>query len=241
MRMLSDPLIANGDINDWQHRAILLAFLAQEQPKLALKYSRIRKPPLKGTLDIKLQTTILVANGMIPEAFQYQRKKRNTLNADEMLKNFFEKAEAQGKLDSVLQLSLMPVEEKALISFLQSAEKVGSQEILLMYYLQRSRYHEAMKLNEHLNSLPMGQARKEDRMAIMDRYSKANLIPNTLMHRYGPGTSLSDSLKLRNPVIRKPVPMSVEMRSRDFNPVFHASVIQEEMEKRRAETENRAC
>ena len=52
--MLLDPLISNNDIAGWQHRAILVLFLVQNQPKLALKYSRIRKPPHKDLADIQL-------------------------------------------------------------------------------------------------------------------------------------------------------------------------------------------
>eukprot|EP00095_Tigriopus_kingsejongensis_P000853 maker-scaffold1106_size62344-snap-gene-0.11 protein:Tk00853 transcript:maker-scaffold1106_size62344-snap-gene-0.11-mRNA-1 annotation:"protein elys" len=54
MTMLTDPLISNQDITDWQHRVILVLFLVQDQPKLALKYSRIRKPPQKDLTDIQL-------------------------------------------------------------------------------------------------------------------------------------------------------------------------------------------
>ena len=134
---------------------------------------------------------------MVHESFQFQRSKRNTANAGPMLQYFFERAEALGKLDSVLQLSLMSVEEKALITFLRNSAKTGSQEVLLMYYLQRSRYSEAMHLNEQLNSRPHGFS--STRQAIMDRYSKANLIPNSLLNRYAPGTSLSERLKLKVP------------------------------------------
>ena len=45
LEMLLDPLIHGNDILLWQHRAILCAFLVQNQPKLALKYSKIRQPP----------------------------------------------------------------------------------------------------------------------------------------------------------------------------------------------------
>lgn len=57
LKMLLDPLISNADIQDWQHRSILLAFLTQDQPKLALKYSRMRKPPQKDLKDIQLHVS----------------------------------------------------------------------------------------------------------------------------------------------------------------------------------------
>ncbi|QQP38074.1 AT hook containing transcription factor 1, partial [Caligus rogercresseyi] len=54
MGMLLDPLILDKDIKAWEHRAIIVAFLVQDQPKAALKYSRIRKPPVRDAFDIKL-------------------------------------------------------------------------------------------------------------------------------------------------------------------------------------------
>ena len=77
-----------------------------------------------------------MGNGMVHEAFQYQRQRRNTSNASEMMQYFYDRAEKLGKLDSVLQMSLMLVEERELVDFLQRSDRPSSQEVLLMYYLQ---------------------------------------------------------------------------------------------------------
>ena len=63
----------------------------------------IRRPPQRDLADIQLQVAILMANGMVHEAFQYQRQRRNTSNATEMMQYFYDRAEKLGKLDSVLQ------------------------------------------------------------------------------------------------------------------------------------------
>ena len=55
VNMLLDPLISSNDIEAWQHRAVLVSLLAQGHPKLALKYSRIRKPPQKDLADIQVK------------------------------------------------------------------------------------------------------------------------------------------------------------------------------------------
>lgn len=55
--MLLDPLVCGNDITDWQHRAILIAFLIQDRPKLALKYTQIRQPPQKDITDIQLHVS----------------------------------------------------------------------------------------------------------------------------------------------------------------------------------------
>ena len=49
-------------------------------------------------------------------------------------------------------MSLMLAEERELVDFLQRSDRPSSQEVLLMYYLQRSRYSEAVALNEQLDS-----------------------------------------------------------------------------------------
>ena len=179
MVMLLDPLVLANDITLWQHRAIVISFLVQDQPKLALKYSKIRQPPQKDIVDVQLHGAVLLANGMVHEAFQFQRQKgRNSeLERIQLLSYFFAKAEVLGKLDTILQLPLMISEENALEQYLKEGIKAHTklrQEVLLMYYLQRSRFSEAINLNEHLERLAhSGKNSVSDntRKAIMERYA----------------------------------------------------------------------
>jgi len=179
MVMLLDPLILGNDILVWQHRAILVSFLVQDQPKLALKYTKIRQPPQKDIFDVELNVAILLANGMVHEAFQFQRQKgRNSEHERvQLLSYFFAKSEMLGKLDSILQLPLAISEEKALERYLKegiNSNTNSRQEVLLMYYLQRSRFHEAMGLNEHLEKQSSSRkpcASENTRRAIMERYA----------------------------------------------------------------------
>lgn len=55
--ILLDPLIKPKDILLWQHRSVLISLLVQDQPKLALKYVKIRQPPQKDLFDIQLQVS----------------------------------------------------------------------------------------------------------------------------------------------------------------------------------------
>ena len=203
MVMLLDPLILGNDILLWQHRAILVAFLVQDHPKLALKYTKIRQPPHKDIFDVQLNVAILLANGMVHEAFQFQRQKgRNSEHErTELLAYFFSKAEAMGKLDSILQLPLTISEEKALERYLKDGMNSSTplrREVLLMYYLQRSRFSEAMTLNEHLEKEVLTGSRRicgseNTRKAIMERY--AHRLPNVGGRVQHGGTS--DMVKIR--------------------------------------------
>ena len=179
MVMLLDPLVLGNDISLWQHRAIVISFLVQDQAKLALKYCKIRQPPQKDMIDVQLQVAVLLANGMVHEAFQFQRQKgRNSeLERIQLLSYFFSKAEALGKLDTILQLPLMISEETALERYLKEGIEAHTklrQEVLLMYYLQRSRFSEALNLNEHLErqaNLGNNSISDNTRKAIMERYA----------------------------------------------------------------------
>ena len=203
MVMLLDPLILGNDILVWQHRAILVAFLVQDQSKLALKYTKIRQPPHTDIFDVQLHVAILLANGMVHEAFQFQRQKGRNSEQEriELLSYFFTKAEALGKLDSILQLPLMISEEKALERYLKDGMNSGThsrQEVLLMYYLQRSRFSEAMALNEHLEKQTLTSSRRiygseNTRKAIMERY--AHRLPNIGGRQQGRG--MSDRINIR--------------------------------------------
>ena len=47
------------------NRAVLTALLAQGQHTLALKYTRIRRPPILEEKDVQLQISVLLQNGAI--------------------------------------------------------------------------------------------------------------------------------------------------------------------------------
>lgn len=53
-------------------------------------------------------------------------------------------------VDQLLQLPLTDQEEKHLIEYLSTTTEAYGKELLVMYYLQRARYVEAIRLNEKL-------------------------------------------------------------------------------------------
>ena len=216
--MMLDPLLQEDDLTPVHHRAILVSLLAQSQPTLALKYTRIRRPPCMLPQDVSLHTSVLLANGAIQEAFTFQRSRRGTASSSNILAQFYRKAEELGKLDAVLQLSLTSNEEKEFVSFLQASKRVDSQEVLLMYYLQRSRFTEAMQLNQGLKT--MGKGGSSAREAIMDRYN--HILPslaNTLGTRRVTLTSAHG-------MCSRPVPLSVTLQDRNIRLNSHATAIE---------------
>ena len=63
--MMLDPLLMEDDLSPDHHRAILVSLLAQGQPALALKYTRIRRPPVITAEDVSLHIAVLLSNGAI--------------------------------------------------------------------------------------------------------------------------------------------------------------------------------
>ena len=59
---LLDPCLATT-VAPWQHSVTIKALLYQGQQHLALRYVRMRRPPLVTPDDVKLQLTVLLANG----------------------------------------------------------------------------------------------------------------------------------------------------------------------------------
>ena len=106
------------------------------------------------------------------EAFTFIKTRRGVTTSSDILFQFYRRAEELNRLDSVLQLSLSLQEEREFVRFLQQSKRADSQEVLLMYYLQRSRFTEALQLSEQLRSTVGGGGapRAAARDAIMDRY-----------------------------------------------------------------------
>ena len=210
--MMLDPLLLEDDLTPEHHRAVLVSLLAQGQPSLALKYTRIRRPPLISPQDISLHISVLLANGAIQEAFTFQRSRRSS----NLLPVFYRKAEELGKLDSVLQLSLTAEEEREFVSFLQSSSRTDSQEVLLMYYLQRSRFTEALQLNTSLQARGVGTGARD---AIMSRYR--DILPGLAANLATRRVCLApSSLQAR------PVPLSVTLQDKNIKLSSHATQIE---------------
>ena len=57
-------------------------------------------------------------------------------------------------VDQLLQLPFTEDEEHHLVSYLRTSSELSAQELLVMYYLQRSRFVEAIRLNNKIRHTP---------------------------------------------------------------------------------------
>ena len=221
--MLLDPLVHTSDIKEEEHRAIMLGLLTQGHPKLALKYCNVRKPPLRKAPDVQLHLSILLANGMVHEAFQLVRNQRSQgllpPNGDKLFHTLLINAEKMDKLGLILQLNLQSAEDRSLTDFLQKSTVPSSQEILLEYYLQRARYQEATRLHQHMRASQSLRRTgpPSTRQAIIDRYAK--LIPGMTSSR--PAHGSYPQHKIQPSIFFEPTPIEVSP-SNAMTPVFRA-------------------
>ncbi|ROT67431.1 Protein ELYS [Penaeus vannamei] len=203
LNVLLDPLVNTNDITPSQHRRIVKAFLYQGEHTRALTYAQIRQPPKVDLDDIRLHLTLLLANGLIREAFHYQRTHRVKDNSEDLLNHLFTGCEQLGKLECVVHLPLSPLEEDALVSYLRTSSYPAAQDYLLVYYLQRARYDEAAVLQNSLRG-GLGTAKKR-------QGARSALIHGYLTHLPDVAKKLSSAnLSNRGPthtVYSKPQPL----------------------------------
>ncbi|KAG8233674.1 hypothetical protein J437_LFUL014116 [Ladona fulva] len=202
-----DPLICPQDIKLWQHRCVIRAFLAQGEPRKALKYVRVHQPSLGGLEDL---------NGSIVTI----RILKNSSSIFLMVG-----CEDLKQLRWVLQNSLTSAEEDGLMAFLSSQNDAKAQELRVMYYLQRSRVIEALRINDDVKpkkkdkTLDGGRASslKTVRDAIVNGYASA--LPSVTRRLAAYCARHSSTLHSWKEVSR-PVPLSVNIhRAKQESPV----------------------
>ncbi|KDR14054.1 Protein ELYS [Zootermopsis nevadensis] len=241
--MLLDPLVSMDDLKPWQHQCIIQAFLYQGQHQMALKYIRVQQPPLKDIEDIRLNLTVLLVNGLIHEAFQYQRQHCNEQNSRDLLQHFFSACQQMNQLSVVLQLALSPVEEEAFTQFLQNCHSSQADDMHVMYYLERSRIAEAMEVNNsirssksHMDSNSLKQGHTEDKSScvrdtIVQAY--ANTLPS-VTRKLALYCAQEKSCLTNWKQVSRPTPMSVDVHRGELQPVcYRSSLIQATLEKAR--------
>lgn len=110
--------------------------LVQDMPNLALRALRAPGPPISTALEIKT----LLANDLVAEAFDVQRSKCD----DELLLAFFRGCQHLKKWNQVLGLAITEHEGAILIKFLRSSDSLLSENLQLLYLLQRNKYVDAL-------------------------------------------------------------------------------------------------
>lgn len=136
LNMMTGPLVCDSNVKNWHHKLVLRTLVRNSQHKLALMYLRIRKPPLLSIHDQSTLINLSVEHGLVQSAFH--RKPQS--HYAQLLMCFFQACKNYDKLRDILHLALDSKEEEMFIKFLEESK---SENIRLLYYLQRCRYMEA--------------------------------------------------------------------------------------------------
>ncbi|XP_013393920.1 protein ELYS, partial [Lingula anatina] len=211
--LLLDPMLLE-EMLPWQHNRIIKAFLYQGEEKIALKFLRVKKPPLVTPEDVRLHLTVLLANGLISEAFEYQKVcSNNERDNDNLLGHLFTACQQTKTIDRLLQLPLTDGEERQLLQYLRDSKETRNMEILMLHFLQRARYVEAIRLNEKLGqtllheSDPKTRERAAARNSIVDCYSK--VLPSVQRKlTFGNDHRPKKTMHLTRREIQRPRPLS---------------------------------
>ncbi|XP_063892845.1 protein ELYS isoform X2 [Helicoverpa armigera] len=167
--------LTGNTLSDWQHNVVLSTLLAQKKTQAALQYLHVRKPaPIQNIRDKdgdvatcsirvsdhdKLEDwqsccNLYLARGLVFEALDVIRMcVQNAGSVDDkvaVLQFFFKGCRNTGNLAKILQVTMMPFEEQMFVKYLEDCNEPHTSDILVMYYLQQSRYLEAERYNAKL-------------------------------------------------------------------------------------------
>ncbi|XP_076653014.1 AT hook containing transcription factor 1 homolog isoform X2 [Halictus rubicundus] len=192
--MMTGQLISDTDVKDWHHKLVLRTLIRNDQHKLALMYLRIRKPPLSSVQDQSTLIGLSVEHGLVQSAFHH----RPQTHYAQLLMCFFQSCKAYDKLTDVLHLALDTEEEEMFDKFLEESK---SEDVRLLYYLQRCRYMEAN--SGSFAAVRFNPGTKNDHMDMLNAYNAT--LPN-IMKKFSMSMSKSASETGMEP--RYPRPMT---------------------------------
>ncbi|XP_078697453.1 protein ELYS-like [Branchiostoma floridae x Branchiostoma belcheri] len=229
LTVLLDPSV-RAWLSPWQHQLIIKSFLYQGESGKALQYLRVSQPAMHGHEGVKLQLTVLLANGLTAEAIQFQQSYRDEGNTEELLEHLFLGCQQTFTVDKLLQLPFDDVEQKCLVKYLQESPEPNSAELLLVFYLQRGRFVDAVRLNDLLKQDVMmehdaqAQQRSATRNAILETYMR--LLPGVQRKlSFGPEQAAPRTQLMRREVSR-PQPLSTVLhRGTEARVVSHATML----------------
>nr|CAD7587784.1 unnamed protein product [Timema genevievae] len=157
LNLLSQVMVRPEDLRPWQHRAVIRAFLLQGHPEMAMSYITVRSPAVQDSQDVLLHLTVLLSNGLIHDAFQFQRAHRTQENCSELLNLFYSGCVLKNKLKMVISLQLSNLEEGHLMKFLDSLDSPRADDVEVFYYLKQERIIEALERNDLIKKRRMAQ------------------------------------------------------------------------------------
>ncbi|XP_078336668.1 uncharacterized protein LOC111137601 isoform X2 [Crassostrea virginica] len=220
MSQILDPLVTL-DFGRWQHQRIVKSLLYQGDSKMAARYLSTVQPSLSTPEEVKLKLTVLLANGFTAEALEYQRSCQDPTRALDLLQHIFHACQQTKTVDQLLQLPMSGREEETLVQFLTASSDQYCQEALILHYLQRACYVEAIRLNEKLKQTVMTDAsakareRATARNAIVDGF--LSVLTNVQRKLVWDSYHCQKQPSLSRREVKRPRPLSTKVTTRNYS------------------------
>lgn len=226
LRELISPLTSDRFITQWQQELLVNTLLIREMPHLALQAIRAPGPSINTSLRIKT----LLANNLITEAFELQRSKSD----ENHLVEFFKGCHQHKKWNHVLHLAMTEREGEVLCKFLQTCDTLLSENLHVLYLLQRNKYIEAISYLDETKHKPrsmlMQRKLENTQDLIMSSYKLAmNSTNRTLCDQY---MTIKNRLQIdvQHDAVPKPLsselnPFIVDANANVVGSVFHRAMI----------------
>ncbi|XP_053388685.1 protein ELYS-like, partial [Mercenaria mercenaria] len=234
LSLMLDPMV-RAEFSRWQHKRIIKALLYQGDAKMALRYITSIQPALTTPEEVKLKLTVLLANELTAEALEYQRMCRDKNNMNDLLSHLFLGCQQTKTVGRLLQLPLTNEEETTLVDYLLDSSEPHSQELLVMHYLQRARFVEAIQLNEKLKHSVLTEAsskareRAAARNAIVDSY--AGILPHVQRRLMFEQIHVPKKNIQWRREVRRPTPLSTKVTKNKAKAMSQSAFIMAIMEK----------
>lgn len=227
--MMTGQLVSDSDVKDWHHRFILRTLVRNNQHKLALVYLRVRKPPLSSMEEQSVAVSLSVEHGLVQSAFH----RRPPCHYEQLLTCFFRACKTYGKLDEILHLALDSEEEEVFVKFL---EENKTEDVRLLYYLQRCRYTEAIGSSggHHPTIVHHQPSFAEDAQPTLSMLGAYNTTLPDITKRFSANAAAAINLDADPEAPRNPRPMS-HCKSHDRLRGIHETVIAKARETYRGE------
>ncbi|KAJ3298752.1 Protein ELYS [Borealophlyctis nickersoniae] len=126
----------------------------------ALQFMQAVHPPIETMEDIRLHMDVLLRTDFM-DAFAFQRKHIDQRDLFmHLLSACFLPKPNVSMVEKLLELPFNSAEEESMVSFCRSADSGAAKDFLIMYYINRGRYSEAISLHDELRST--GQSNRHD-------------------------------------------------------------------------------
>ncbi|CAL1543685.1 unnamed protein product [Lymnaea stagnalis] len=235
VRRLVNPNVHEDTCGSWIHAAVVNTLLVQSQGLAATRYLHTKCVLGSSPQEQKLYISVLINTRQVNQALEYLRGCQNETNFGNLMEHLLKECRKNKLLGHLLQLNLNEHEETYLEQFLRSRVEPHSLEPLLMYYLHRSRFLQAFKLNEdmkRMDKMETSRAAQEQasvRNRLMDAYLRAMPdVTRKLLMEKNKGTSIGAAKKIQ---IERPKPLSTMVRNTDQTAMSRSQFVLAVMEK----------